>query len=150
VAELNRVLPPGLDILDAVEARTSGFVERLEASIWQIELPEVSPETAKSALQTFLASSEVMVERLTKNGIRRFDARAAVLNGQIREDFASYAILDLVVRHETPAVRPDDVLAALKNVAELSVPVAPRVTRLAQGPLLDDGWQVADPLAADR
>ena len=150
VAELNRVLPPGLDILDAVTARTNNFVERLEASVWQIELPEVSPEKAKAALEVFLAATEVMVERLTKNGIRRFDARAAVQNGQIREVDSPYAILDLVVRHETPAVRPDDVLAALKNVAELSIPVAPRVTRLAQGPLLDDGWQVADPLAADR
>ena len=35
-------------------------------------------------------------------------------------------------------------------VAGLTPPVAPRVTRLAQGPLDEDTGTVADPLAADR
>ena len=40
--ELDAALPPGLDIVDAVVARTSDFASRLEASRWRIELPEVS------------------------------------------------------------------------------------------------------------
>jgi hypothetical protein len=55
----------------------------------------------------------------------------------------------LVVRHATPAVRPDDVLTALRQVADLVPPVPPTVTRLAQG-LLDDAGRLADPLAPDR
>jgi hypothetical protein len=41
----------------------------------------------------------------------------------------------MVVRHTTPAVRPDDILAALNRVAGLALPAPPLVTRLAQGPL---------------
>ena len=44
-AVLDEVLPPGLDILAVVEARTPDFVARLEASHWQIELPGTSKET---------------------------------------------------------------------------------------------------------
>jgi hypothetical protein len=56
----------------------------------------------------------------------------------------------LVVRHATPAVRPDDVLTALQQVAGLTPPVPPLVTRLAQGPLEQQTGLVGDPLAADR
>jgi hypothetical protein len=59
------------------------------------------------------------------------------------------AILDLVVQHVTPAVRPDDVLTGLRAVSDLVTPVPPAVTRLAQGPLIADG-EVGDPLAPDR
>lgn|GEM_PF-48656 len=45
------------------------------------------------------------------------------------------AILRMVVRHLTPAVRPDDILAALRRVAGLPSSPPAVVTRLAQGPL---------------
>ena len=60
------------------------------------------------------------------------------------------AILQMVVRHATPAVRPDDVLAALRVVADLAPPSPPQVTRLAQGLLDEVDGTVADPLAPDR
>ena len=59
------------------------------------------------------------------------------------------AILTVVVRQTTPAVRPDDVLAALQAVADLRPPVPPMATRLAQG-LLDDRGCLADPFGADE
>jgi hypothetical protein len=48
---------------------------------------------------------------------------------------AGNAILRMVVRHVMPAVRPDDILAALRQVAGLAPSSPPLVTRLAQGPL---------------
>ena len=57
------------------------------------------------------------------------------------------AILDLVVRQVTPSVRPDDVLAGLRVVADLEPPVPPRATRLAQGRLTAQG-EIVDPLVA--
>jgi hypothetical protein len=60
------------------------------------------------------------------------------------------AILTLVVRHGTPSVRPDDVISALRRVADLVPPKPPRVTRLAQGPLDEAGHSVTDPFAPDR
>ena len=61
------------------------------------------------------------------------------------------ATLEVVVQHSSPAVRPDDILTALRTISALSTPVTPVVTRLAQG-LLDntspeDAKRLIDPLA---
>ena len=48
---------------------------------------------------------------------------------------AGNAVLRMVVRHVMPAVRPDDILAALRQVAGLAPSSPALVTRLAQGPL---------------
>lgn len=153
VAALDRVLPPGLDVCDGVTARVGSFSERLAASSWRIELEGVAEDELSRAVQAFLAAEEVRVTRLTKKGNREFDARHAVVYAasmpvaEVTE--ARCAILDLVVRQVTPAVRPDDVLSGLTLVADLEPPVPPRVTRLAQGPLTETGG-IADPLQADR
>jgi len=177
---LDTALPPGLDVIEVVASKTSDFIERLEASVWEIELPGVSVATAQEAAESLMAADEVMVERLTKNGIRTFDARGPVVavevdqvnglaepGGSLGDDspeggtrsageLADCAIMRLVVRHVTPSVRPDDVLVALRHVANLVPPVPVRVTRLAQGPLVADvNGQAAvdavtDPFAADR
>jgi hypothetical protein len=55
----------------------------------------------------------------------------------------------LVVRQATPAVRPDDVVAALRTVAGLAPVSPPLAVRQAQGPL-DEQAAIGDPLATDR
>ena len=92
---------------------------------------------------------------MTKNGLRTFDARAAVVAltaGPRAEESGPgpCAILRLVVRHVTPAVRPDDVLAGLRQIGDLAPLSAPAVVRLAQGPLDAPAGTVSDPLAPDR
>ncbi|MFI5528622.1 TIGR03936 family radical SAM-associated protein [Kitasatospora sp. NPDC051853] len=167
-AQLDESLPPGLDVIDAVEVRTPHFVERLEASEWQVRLDRVTEEEAARAIALFLAEEQVEVERQTKNGIRVFDARGAVaalelLAPQVGDGnntgtdgtrdvrtAGPCAILRLVVRHATPAVRPDDVLSGLRATADLAPPVPAEVTRLAQGPLDAETGTVTDPLALDR
>ena len=175
---LDSALPPGLDVLDVVEAAPgSSLMDRLEASVWQVELPGVSPDAARTAVDKFLAAASVQVERLTKNGMRGFDARSAVLALDCLDPGSNLqsppcAILQVVVRHSTPAVRPDDVLTGLVSVAGLELPLpagsersggsrpglgSARVTRLGQGPLgspepAGDGARptVTDPLTPDR
>ncbi|HSN06084.1 MAG TPA: TIGR03936 family radical SAM-associated protein [Candidatus Angelobacter sp.] len=161
---LDAALPPGLDVLEVVAVRTPDFAERLEASVWVLELPGVATGVARAAVAAFLAADEIPVQRLTKSGMRSFDARRPVVRLEVRADAPAgdvvpeqpCAILDLVVRHVTPSVRPDDVLAALRLVADLVPPVPSRVTRLAQGPLVADASvgpatdAVTDPLAPDR
>jgi len=160
-AALDASLPPGLDILEAVEARSGSgsLAERLAASVWELRMPGVDPGTATGAVSTFLRAERVEVSRLTKNGVRAFDARVAVValdarSAGLRAEGGSCAILRLVVRHITPAVRPDDVLAGLRQVAALAPPVPPEVTRLAQGPLEESAGSlerlVGDPLSPDR
>jgi radical SAM-linked protein len=150
---LDAALPPGLDVVDVVTARTSDFVNRLEASVWHVELPGVGPDEAAAAVAALLAQDEVLVDRMTKNGRRTFDARGAVISAECAPGPGTdgdCAILTVVVRHGTPSVRPDDVLSALRRVADLVPPKPARVTRLAQGPLDEAGTSVTDPFAPDR
>jgi radical SAM-linked protein len=160
-ALLDESLPAGLDVVEAVEARTGGLAERLEASVWQLRLDGVAPQDARRAAGIFLASDTVEVRRTTKNGVRTFDCRAAVARldvvdtddvheGARRPHDRPCAILRLVVRHLTPAVRPDDVLSGLQATADLAPPVPAAVTRLAQGLFDEETGTVTDPLAPDR
>jgi radical SAM-linked protein len=181
---LDASLPPGLDVLDVVAAAPGALADRLQASVWQMRLPGVDAATAAEAVAAFLGAERVEVSRLTKSGIRTFDARAAVValavvppgeaasalvdHGSSRHDYeddndtrslpegpaGGCAILRLVVRHTTPAVRPDDVLSGLRQVADLAPPAPAAVTRLAQGLLAEAagaaGWSVTDPLQPER
>jgi radical SAM-linked protein len=161
MAALDSALSPGLDILDAVEARSGHLAERIEASHWRIELPGVPQSEASTAAEKFMAADEVPVERLTKQGMRTFNARGPVERltaPSVHESGSSApseagqgpcAILDLVVRLVSPTVRPDDVLSGLRVVAALEPPMPFRATRLAQGALTATG-DFVDPLAADR
>jgi len=159
---LDESLPAGLDIVDAVEARTSGLADRLTASVWELRLDGVDPADAARAVAAFNAADAVEVQRLTKNGMRTFDARPAVASLEALDGAETHssqadrpsdqpcAILRLVVRHVTPAVRPDDVLSGLRAVADLAPPVPAAVTRLAQGLFDEETGTVTDPLAPDR
>ncbi len=177
---LDASLPHGLDILEVVEAAGGSLPDRLTASRWRIVLPGVSGDAAAAAVRTFLAADEVLVVRRLKDGQRTLNARAPVVRAEVEDDRAGRrsessadssgveaagqrrgdpaveadcAILGLVVRHVTPAVRPDDVLAGLRAVADLSTPAPAAATRLAQGPLDEtepSAGRIADPLAPDR
>ncbi|NEC90629.1 TIGR03936 family radical SAM-associated protein [Streptomyces sp. SID12501] len=164
---LDESLPAGLDIVDAVEARTSGLADRLTASVWELRLEGVALEDARRAVGIFNAAETVEVQRLAKNGMRTFDARGPVEGLEAceagvgtsvethspqsdRPTDQPCAILRLVVRHVTPAVRPDDVLSGLRAVADLAPPVPAGVTRLAQGLFDEETGTVTDPLAPDR
>ncbi|MFF2211653.1 TIGR03936 family radical SAM-associated protein [Streptomyces antibioticus] len=167
-ALLDESLPAGLDIVDAVEARTSGLADRLTASVWELRLDGVEAADAERAVLAFNSAESVEVQRMTKNGVRTFDARPAVVRleagpeagPEARPETQSEtadrptdrpcAILRLVVRHVTPAVRPDDVLSGLRAVADLAPPVPAAVTRLAQGLFDEETGAVTDPLAPDR
>ncbi|MFF9685661.1 TIGR03936 family radical SAM-associated protein [Streptomyces sp. NPDC014623] len=153
---LDASMPEGLDVIDAVEARTSGLADRLTASVWEMRLDGVSVQDAEKAVTAFMGAGTVEVQRRAKNGMRTFDARAAVAGLQAldpqsdRSGDRPCAILRLVVRHVTPAVRPDDVLSGLRAVADLKPPVPAAVTRLAQGLFDEESGTVTDPLAPDR
>ncbi len=150
---LDAALSPGLDVLEAVIADDGPpLADRIDASRWRIELPGLPTDRVRHAVAAFMQAGEIPVERVTKQGRRRFDTRAAVVAMTVNApsltpdatDGQPCAILDLVVRQVTPSVRPDDVVAGLQVVADLAPPVAPRVTRLAQGRLTGQGG-IVDP-----
>ena len=123
----------------------------LEASQWRVVLPGVGPAAAQRAVADFLTLGEAPVERLTDKGVRRLDARAAVVEMNVVEmgptaadpdggqraaapGYEDCAILRMVVLHTAPAVRPEDVLTALREQAGIVPSSPPMTTRLAQGP----------------
>jgi len=151
-AALDESLPDGLDVIEVVQSAGGSLSDRLEASHWQIELPGTGPDELTVAVAELVGAEAVEVERMTKKGLRTFDVRAAVVSATAAtctNHGERCAILDVVLRHGTPAVRPDDVLAGLRNLTGLSIPGAALARRLEQGPLGRDGT-VGDPLTPDR
>ena len=148
-AALDEALPDGLDVVRVVESPGGALADLLEASHWQLHL-DADPAEASAAVRAFTDQDAVVVERMTKKGLREFDCRAAVvrLAAGPGEPGAQGVLLDLVLRHGTPSVRPDDVLTGLARLTGFAPAGAPLFTRLAQGPLGDDG-SVGDPLASD-
>ena len=168
---LDDSLPPGLDVVACIEAPDGGpsLPDRVTGSAWEIRLPEVAPAALRRSVARFLAAEEVEVERRTKDGVRRLDARGPVVVAVVADDDTGFgdtgfgeswsesasgvgqrtscAILRCVVRHVTPAVRPDDILSGLRSVdSELELPAPAEARRLAQG-LLDEDGLLVDPLA---
>jgi radical SAM-linked protein len=166
---LDAALPDGIDVIDVTEdarvdgrpsagsgASTSGGFGQLEASEWRVVLPGVGPAAAQRAVAGFLALGEAPVERLTDKGVRRLDARAAVVEMNVVEmnvvetgptaadpdggqraaatGYEDCAILRMVVLHTAPAVRPEDILTALREQAGIVPSSPPMTTRMAQGP----------------
>lgn len=156
---LDEALPEGIDILQVVEAAPGALADRLEASDWLLEFAGVPVEVLQAAVDALLERDTAEVTRLTKSGPRTFDVRASIVSARVltprdalddmvttHEVGADCAILRMVVRHTTPAVRPDDILTALREIADLQPPRPPLVTRLAQGPLDTANVRVTDPL----
>lgn len=147
--ELDAALPPGLDVLDVVEARATDLVARLAASRWRIEVPGESPQELSAAWSRVWEADAVPVQRMMKQGLRTLDLRPALLAGEVADAEQLGAVLEVTVANVTPTVRPDEILVALRDVGGLAAGAPARATRLRQGPLDDDG-QVGDPFAADR
>ncbi|WP_435769818.1 TIGR03936 family radical SAM-associated protein [Nocardioides sp. SYSU DS0651] len=143
---LDEALPSGLDVVaiaDAASSAAGSLAELLTASRWRIVLGDTPADRLAEAVAAFLATDSIPVERMTKKGLRTFDCRAAV----VRMDVTPDGGLDLVLEHGTPAVRPDDVLTGLREVAGLVAPPTALLTRLEQGPLDRGTGRVGDPLA---
>ena len=168
---LDAALPDGIDVIDVTEdipggsggpsPQASTAFGHLEASEWRVVLPGVEPAAAQRAVAGFLALGEAPVERLTDKGVRRLDARAAVVEMNVVETDADLvetdvvqpgaagagsglhaaatghqdcAILRMVVLHTAPAVRPEDIVTALREQGGIVMSSPPVATRLAQGP----------------
>jgi radical SAM-linked protein len=138
-ARLDASLPDGIDVIEAADLAVAPAAQ-LEASVWQVALPGVQPQDAALAVRAFLASEHAEVDRRTSSGTRRLDTRAGVVSLELDQragagEYTGCAILRMVVRHLTPAVRPDDILVALRHLSALEPSSPALVTRLAQGPL---------------
>jgi radical SAM-linked protein len=141
-AALDAALPPGLDVVEVVPSPPGALADLLTGSRWAIDLVDVDAGAVQQAVGRLLAEEGVQVERMTKNGLRHFDARAAVVSLALDQAVAPATVgsgtvrLLVTLEHTVPAVRPDDVLAALVAVTpDVTPAAAPVLTRLGQGVL---------------
>ncbi len=147
---LDAVMPNGIDVIDVTEETSEAPKGSLEASEWCVVLPGVRPAAAEQAVARFLTLGEAPVERLTDKGVRCLDARAAVVemnvldadeiaagpDGGQRAAMTGHedcTMLRMVVLHTAPAVRPEDILTALRDGNGIVPSSPPLTTRLAQG-----------------
>ena len=149
---LDAALPPGLDVVEVVPSPPGALADLLTGSRWAVDLVDVEPSVVRDAVARLLAAESVQVERMTKNGLRHFDARAAVVSLEVdagsstADEGAGRLRLLVTLEHTVPAVRPDDVLAALAAVSPDAAPAAaPVLTRLTQGVLDRATGQIAEP-----
>jgi radical SAM-linked protein len=141
-ADLDAALPLGLDIVAAQVSPGDTLADRLTGSRWRIDVVGVEPTVAERAVATFLARDAVEVSRMTKSGLRTFDARGAVRDLRAEPDH-----LVATIAHQVPLVRPDDLLAALAEVDTGWRPtLPPLLTRLIQGTLEESTGAIAAPL----
>ena len=139
---LNAALPDGIVVVDVVPAWAGGLADALTASAWRLRVEGVPRPVLERAVRALLDAERVEVERLTRNGVRAFDVRGAIIALAVESDDT----LGLLSHHAAPLVRPDDVLAALSRVEPAFVPAQPPLlTRLAQG--CWDGVSLSDPFA---
>lgn len=141
-AALDDALPPGLDIVAAQVAPGDTLADRLTASCWRIDVGGIEPETARRAVEAFLACDVVEVSRMTKSGLRTFDARTAVRELRVEPDRLIATIV-----HQVHLVRPDDLLTALAGLESGWRPThPPLLTRLTQGTVDPGTGEIAAPL----
>ena len=172
-AALQAALPVGLDIVEVVAAQPGALADQLQASAWELVFTGVPLETVERAVQAFLGQASVEVTRMMKQGPRAIDVRGPVVSAQVRLAEAGpepttgalttaepaagepasepaagepAVVLLLTVRHTTPTVRPAELWTALVEVSGQALP-RPRSSRLAQGPLAEDG-SIGDPLSS--
>ena len=139
---LDDALPVGLDIVAVQVAPGDTLADLLAVSQWRIDVVGVDADIAVRAIETFLAQDSVEVSRMTKSGLRTFDARGAVLQ-------LSYQPGRLIatIAHQVPLVRPDDLLSALTEVEPDWRPThPPLLTRLSQGRIDPSTGKLVPPL----
>lgn len=146
--DLDAALPAGLEVVEVVVAGSGALADRLQASSWKIDFPQAEFADVDAAVEAFLAVSNLEVERSTKKGIRKLDARAAVVQASV--DYDDPVTIRMIMRHESPTVRPEEILTALRMVTGFQPPASPMVTRLAQGVWDEHEGRLDDPLAAEK
>jgi radical SAM-linked protein len=139
---LDTALPDGLDVLEVVPSPPGALADLLTGSRWRIDLPELadSDGAVAAAVAAFLDVDSVLVQRMTKNGMRTFDARAAVVELVVGD-----RELTVTLVHQVPLVRPDDVLLAIQSLTPALHLGTALLTRVVQGRLVPGTATIVEP-----
>jgi radical SAM-linked protein len=155
VVEVERMTKNGMRTLDVRAGLVRLTVE--DGAVEGAAVEDAGPDGADGVTKAPAArhpDDAGTVDEAPLYGPRAGDVAAGRATGEVtdRRGRASGSVcgtLSVVVRHTTPAVRPDDVVSALRTVAGLEPPVPVTATRTEQGRLGASG-ELLDPLEVDR
>lgn len=137
---LDAALPAGLDVVSVVRSPPGALADALQASVWEMDFRDGDAGVVRAAATALLATEELRVTRMMKQGPRELDVRAALVGIETAQHGAR---VEVTVRHTIPTIRPEEVWTAMRAVTGADLP-RPVSTRLRQGPLTEDG-AVLDP-----
>jgi radical SAM-linked protein len=106
---LNRVLPPGIAILESVEMplKTESLSVLIQATRYRIALPELAAEQLSRQVVQFLAQTSWMLVREKKRQRQEFDLRQ-----EVRSLTACGTILEMVIGRG----KPQEVASAVTGI----------------------------------
>ena len=85
-ADIDEALPDGLDVIEVVASAGGSMADRLEGSWWRLTLPDTDAAAADAGRSRPCSPrTRSIVERMTKKGLRSFDARAAIVSMRIAD-----------------------------------------------------------------
>lgn len=135
---LDDALPPGMVVMAVIEGGGTALADLLTVSEWIVDLGDVDVAALARAVDALKGMERYEIARMTKSGLREFDVRGAVVELEVADD----GTLRFVGLHQTPLVRPDDIVTALRRIEpELGGATAPLLHRVSQG-RWDDGHLV--------
>nr|WP_269813193.1 TIGR03936 family radical SAM-associated protein [Ornithinimicrobium sediminis] len=137
---LDAALPAGLDVVSVVRSPPGALADALQASVWEMDFRDGDAGAVRAAATGLLATEELRVTRMMKQGPRELDVRAALVGVETAQHGAR---VEATVRHTIPTIRPEEIWTAMRAVTGADLP-RPVSTRLRQGPLTEDG-AVLDP-----
>lgn len=161
LARLSATLPAGMDILTYLEvpAGAPRLARMLGATLWELAWPPVDVTALSELLdrrcEQLLTSQQAPVVRRRETGDRTIDVRPAVLalatSTRRPADGDARTVLRVVLRNDSPIVRPLDLHASLSH-DDIAPPTA--LWRVVQGTIVDDGVREAltgefEPLTID-
>lgn len=122
---LSPLLPPGLDVAAAapVAPGTVSLQQAVTSCSWRIEVPDLAPDKAESAVAALLASAELPVTRERKGRETTDDIRPEVLHLEVLEPLTQPGrpdgtVLGAELATQPRALRPSELVGAFAPPVE--------------------------------
>ena len=139
---LDAALPPGLDVVEVAVVRPGALAEELTGSRWQVDLAGSAESNAAGCPRGVPRQGRgagAADDQERNAGVRRPCGRG-------QRSRSRDGRLTMTLAHQTPLVRPDDVLAGLRVASPEFAPMEPPIlTRLAQGRLDPESGAITEP-----
>ncbi len=126
VGALSRAVPPGLRIREgkAIPREMPSLMAVVNRAVYKVTAPlkgKVQPDELAEAVADFMASSEVMITKRTKKGLREKNIRPGIIGLQARTEGDNVDFFITAVTGNEGNVRPEEVVCAFAERSGLPI-----------------------------